>query len=186
MFPSARRDPVCRRGPKLFNINMTIYLWSREIVYLFGVFCPTREFFYSFGDFTIAGKYLQIWWFFSGPHLLWHGTFVYNGHLQGPMTLTPIAKRLALKLSLPLLTAWDRLSRLWFEHPTFHMRDERSNPPPRPKGNRILDKISCIPIRTPLVLIKNTKALQKTILYVHFWFVRKLIRIWRRKFDTFY
>ena len=27
--------------------------------------------------------------------LLWHGSFIYNGHLRGPVTLTPIAERLA-------------------------------------------------------------------------------------------
>ena len=37
--------------------------------------------------------------FLSAPHLLWHG---YNGHLQGPVTLTPIAERLAVELSLPV------------------------------------------------------------------------------------
>ena len=40
------------------------------------------------------------WGFFSVPHLLWHGAFVYNGHLRGPMTLTPIAERLAVELWL--------------------------------------------------------------------------------------
>ena len=59
------------------------------------------------------------------------------------------------------------LSRLDFEHPTFRLRDERSNPLRHRRG-------------------QNTKAWQKTILYFHFWFVRRLIRIWQRKFDTFY
>ena len=30
-------------------------------------------------------------------------TSVYNGHFRGPMTLTPIAERLAVVLSLPVL-----------------------------------------------------------------------------------
>lgn len=29
---------------------------------------------------------------------------LHNGHLRGPMTLTPVAKRLAVDLSLPVLT----------------------------------------------------------------------------------
>ena len=33
------------------------------------------------------------------PHLLRHGPIVYNGHLRGPMTLTPVAERLAVELS---------------------------------------------------------------------------------------
>ena len=36
------------------------------------------------------------------PHLLRHGASVYNGHLRGPVTLTPIAERLAVDLSLPV------------------------------------------------------------------------------------
>ena len=45
------------------------------------------------------------WRFFNSmPHLLWHGASVYNGHLQGPVTLTPIAERLTVKLSLPVFT----------------------------------------------------------------------------------
>ena len=38
------------------------------------------------------------------PHILRHGPTLYNGHLRGPVTLTPVAERLALKLSLPVLT----------------------------------------------------------------------------------
>ena len=44
------------------------------------------------------------WGFFSVPRLLWHGTSVYNGHLWGPMTLTPVAERLAVELSQAVLT----------------------------------------------------------------------------------
>ena len=36
--------------------------------------------------------------------LLWHGTSVYNGHLRGPVPLTPVAERLAAELSLPVFT----------------------------------------------------------------------------------
>ena len=35
------------------------------------------------------------------PYLLYHGASVYNGHLRGPVTLTPIAERLAVEPSLP-------------------------------------------------------------------------------------
>ena len=42
--------------------------------------------------------------FFSVPHLLWHGASVYNGHLRGPVTLTPTAELLAVELTLPVLT----------------------------------------------------------------------------------
>ena len=40
--------------------------------------------------------------FFSVPYLLSHGASVYNGHLQGPVALTPIAERLAVEMSQPV------------------------------------------------------------------------------------
>ena len=40
--------------------------------------------------------------FFSVLYLLWHGASVYNGHLWGPVTHTPIGKRLAVRLSIPV------------------------------------------------------------------------------------
>ena len=57
-------------------------------------------------------------------HLLVHGASIYNGHLRGPVTLTPNAERLAA------VTACFNdlgLSRLVFEPPTFCMQGERSN-----------------------------------------------------------
>ena len=59
---------------------------------------------------------------FKRAHLLWHTTSVDNGHLQGPLALTPVAERLAVELSLPFL-ATSGLSRLGFEHQTFLIRD---------------------------------------------------------------
>ena len=44
--------------------------------------------------------------FLSVLHLLWHGTSVYNGHHRGPMTLTPVAERLVVELSLPVFTTY--------------------------------------------------------------------------------
>ena len=46
----------------------------------------------------------SLWGFFSVPHLLWHGASVYDGHLRGPVTLTPVAERLAVELSKPVFT----------------------------------------------------------------------------------
>ena len=45
-------------------------------------------------------------------HLLWYGASVYYDHLRGPVTLTPIAERLEVLLSLPVFTTqvcrgWD-------------------------------------------------------------------------------
>ena len=35
--------------------------------------------------------------FFYVPHLPWHGPTLYNGHLRGPVTLTPVTERLAVQ-----------------------------------------------------------------------------------------
>ena len=41
-------------------------------------------------------------------YLLWHGASVFNGHLPGSMTVTPIAERLEVELSLPVLRLINR------------------------------------------------------------------------------
>ena len=51
--------------------------------------------FYSDGDVTITGESCK-----GLPHLL----SACNNHLQRSMTLTPIADRLAVELSIPVLT----------------------------------------------------------------------------------
>ena len=75
--------------------------------------------FHSYGDITIDGEgLLQIltytrrsWPFSSEGSLACHpycdtGLTFIIGHLRGPVTLTPNAKRLAVELSLPVLTTW--------------------------------------------------------------------------------
>ena len=42
--------------------------------------------------------------FFSVPHLLWQMSSVCNGHLWGPVTLAPVAKRLAGEVLLLVVT----------------------------------------------------------------------------------
>ena len=64
-------------------------------------------------DFNLYSALVAIeqWGFFSLPHPLWHGASVYNGHFRGPVTLTPIAERIAVELSLPVLT--NKVCRGW-------------------------------------------------------------------------
>ena len=74
--------------------------------------------FHSYGDVTIPGEGLQILTYarhswplssegsLASHNLLWHGASVYNGHLRGPVTFTPIAERLAVELSLPVFTTY--------------------------------------------------------------------------------
>ena len=60
---------------------------------------------------------IEQWGFFSVPHLLWHGSSVYNGHLRGPVTLTYIAERFSdLGLSRPGIRTSN-----------FHLRGGRSS-----------------------------------------------------------
>ena len=61
-----------------------------------------------------------------------YGPTVYNGHLRGPVTLTPVAERLAVELSLPVLFL--RLMSVATGDRTLisYMRSERFTPtPPR-------------------------------------------------------
>ena len=47
---------------------------------------------------------IEQWGFFNLQHLLWHGPTLYNGHHWGSVTLTPVAERLTVELSLPILS----------------------------------------------------------------------------------
>ena len=64
-------------------------------------------------DLCSALMVIEQWGFFSEQHLLWHGASVRYGHLQGLVTLAPIAERLAVELSLhvPVFTTY--VSRGW-------------------------------------------------------------------------
>ena len=41
--------------------------------------------------------------FFNVPRLLCHGQILFNGHLRGPVKLSPVAERFAVWMSLPVL-----------------------------------------------------------------------------------
>ena len=47
---------------------------------------------------------IEQWGFFNVPHQLRHGPTLYDGHLRGPVTLTPVAEGLVVELSLPVFT----------------------------------------------------------------------------------
>ena len=91
--------------------------------------------FFCFVGLMLGTHGLEQWGFFSVPHLFWHGTFVYNVRLRGPVTLTLIAERLAAELSLPVFTTSS--VRLGFEHPTFRMRGEHYEPWPLRHGREV-------------------------------------------------
>ena len=56
-------------------------------------------------DLCLARMAIERWGFLSVPHLLWHGASVYHCHLRGPVSLTPIAQRFAVALSVPVFIA---------------------------------------------------------------------------------
>ena len=73
-------------------------------VCLFVVFRPTRELPVKGGnDPCLELMAVEQRWFFSVLRLILHGASVYNGHLRGHVTLTPVAESLSVELSLPVL-----------------------------------------------------------------------------------
>ena len=82
----------------------------------------TREFFNSLPLKSCAR---HSWPLSSEGSLARHTYCVYNGHLRGPVTLSPVDKRLS---NGAVTTCFCDLclSRLEFAHPTFRMRGERS------------------------------------------------------------
>ena len=74
-------------------------------------------------DLCSALMAIEQWRFFNVPHPLRHGLTLYNGHLRGPVTLTPVAeRRLAVELSLPVFTTYgqDR-SPIFYQHVMFQL-----------------------------------------------------------------
>ena len=100
-----------KNPPKIVNFPHIIF---KESLFVWLRFLSHSRIFHSFGDATITGEGLQIltsysWPLssegsFSVPHLLWHGASVYNGQFWWPVTFTPKANRLAVEISLPVLT----------------------------------------------------------------------------------
>ena len=84
-------------------ISYQQFIYWNSIFVCLGGYPPTREFFtqhyrWRSANFDLCSALVAIGHsgFFSVPHLLWHGASVYNGHLRGPLTLTPFAERLAV------------------------------------------------------------------------------------------
>ena len=79
-------------------------------LFLCWFFRPTREYFTrmetsplpvkgcKYFDICSATMIMEHWAFVSVPHLLWHRSSGYNGHLWGPVTLTPFAECLVVEL----------------------------------------------------------------------------------------
>ena len=106
------------------HTNISPYLWKYSGIiflvemFLCSCFVPLEKFSlfwrhhhcrWRIAHYDLCSALLAIeqWGYFRLPHLLWHGASVYNGHLWGPVTLTPIAEHWAVELSLPVLTTLD-------------------------------------------------------------------------------
>ena len=120
----------------------------RKVVCLFvRGFTSYLRIFHSDGDVTITGKGLknlcsalmvfEQWCFFSVPHLMWHGTSVY----QGPVTLSPIAEHLAVKLSLHVFTTVAAGIRTL----NLPIRGEHSHPLPRRRYQEVTSWCQSLP-----------------------------------------
>ena len=106
------------------HANDSVYLF----VCLFAVSHQSRDHHYRrrASNFVLYSALMTIehWAFLSVPHLLWHGISVYNSHIWGPMTLTPVVEHLAEELSLPDLT--NKSVATVGRTPISRMRGERS------------------------------------------------------------
>ena len=108
---------------KQYTSNYKTFIWHLRL-FIWG-FSSHLRIFQSYGDVTMTGEGLLIltyarhlWPLNSEGSLachtycMWHRASFYNGHLQRPVRLTPIAELLAVELSLPVFTikvccSWD-------------------------------------------------------------------------------
>ena len=90
----------------IYGPCIVVFVWSLS---------SHSRIFHSYRDVTITGEGLQILtydrhsWPLSREDSLTCHTYCdtghpFTGHLRGPVTLTPIAERLAVELSLPVFT----------------------------------------------------------------------------------
>ena len=87
-------------------IQLSLFVYVEFIVPLenFSLIWRRHHCGWKAANFEICSALMAIeqWVFFNVPHLLWHGSTLYNGHLRGHVTLTPVAELLAVELSLPV------------------------------------------------------------------------------------
>ena len=97
-LPNVRTLYIC-----LF-VCLFVCLWLFVPLENFSLIYRRHHYRWRAANFQLCSALMAIeqWGFYSVPHLLWHGTFVFNGHLRGPVTFTLIAERLAVGLSLPV------------------------------------------------------------------------------------
>ena len=103
---------VCIDYMYFVGFILLVYVSCVYSVCLFGVLRHFWEFFIHMETFLLPVKGWKFWsildthghWAARVLKLLWHGASVYNGHLRGPVTLTSVAERLEVALSLSIFT----------------------------------------------------------------------------------
>ena len=105
-----------KRDQKVLNASKKKF-WEKflnfNLRYLLVFVRPTREVFTRMETSPLSSKGFKFWTMpgthghealrvLSVPHLMWHGSSVYNGHLRGQLTLVPVAELLVGELSLPV------------------------------------------------------------------------------------
>ena len=85
------------------SIEMCVWLFDVCLFVFWFFFCLFGVYAANF-DLCSALMAIEQCGFFNMPHLLRHGVSIYNSHLREPVTLTSIAERLAVELSLPVVT----------------------------------------------------------------------------------
>ena len=92
-----------------------VCLWILVPLKNFSLILRRHLYLWRTANFNLCSALMAIeqWGFFSMPHLTWHGASMYNG----PVTFTPIAEPLAVKLSLLRPFIWTNLNPL---HPRMH------------------------------------------------------------------
>ena len=122
------------RDKPTYYLNLQLFVYSEFIVPLenFSLIWIRHQCQWRAANFDLCSALMAIeqWGFLNVQHLQWHRTSVYNGHLRGLVTLTPVAEHLAVELSL-----------------TYGCRDRDSNTQPSPcRANTVTDYATAVVI----------------------------------------
>ena len=93
-----------------FPFNFILLVFEDEISMQIWIVCLFASTHLETSPLPVKGNYILVthghWargFFKNVPSLLWHGQTLYNGHIRGPVTPAPVAPRLAVEMSLPVL-----------------------------------------------------------------------------------
>ena len=121
-------------GSIFVQMKGLLFFWC-----LFGVYCPTREFFTRTETSPLPVKGCKIWPLLSthgqwAVRVLWCHTYCDTGHpFKMVISEDPWHSHLHVRWTCTSVTVTNclydlGLSQLGFKHPTFHLQGQRSNP----------------------------------------------------------